>query len=251
TLNLSRLRGYRTGGTLHIIANNQVGFTTNPSEARSTDYASDIARGFDIPVFHVNADDPEACLAVVRLAMAFREKFHGDVVIDLIGYRRYGHNESDEPAYTQPLMYAKIAEHPPVRRIWADRLIAEGAVTPDVPDALWQAKYEKLTEAQEEARSREHPEHDEEAERRDTAAAAGDVDTTVDADLLRSIDRQLHSWPRDFHVLPKLARQLERRSKLIPDNGAIDWAHAEALAFGSLLAQGISVRMTGQDSERG
>ncbi|MGH7555145.1 MAG: thiamine pyrophosphate-dependent enzyme, partial [Longimicrobiales bacterium] len=116
TLNLARLAGYRTGGTLHIIANNQVGFTTDPREARSTDYASDLARGFDIPVFHVNADDPEACLAVVRLAMAFREVFHGDVVIDLIGYRRYGHNEGDEPAYTQPVMYRKIGEHETVRK---------------------------------------------------------------------------------------------------------------------------------------
>jgi multifunctional 2-oxoglutarate metabolism enzyme len=122
TLNLMRLSGYRTGGTLHIIANNQVGFTTNPSEARSTDYSSDIARGFDIPVFHVNADDAEACLAVVRLAMMFRERFHSDVVIDLIGYRRYGHNEGDEPAYTQPVLYGKIAEHPSVRRVWGERL---------------------------------------------------------------------------------------------------------------------------------
>src|SRR5690606_5056045 len=134
TLNLAKLRGYRTGGTLHIIANNQVGFTTDPRDARSTDYASDVARGFDIPVFHVNADDAEACLAVVRLAMAFREKFHGDVVIDLIGYRRYGHNEGDEPAYTQPLMYAKIAEHPTVRRIWGDRLVASGILDENAVD---------------------------------------------------------------------------------------------------------------------
>jgi 2-oxoglutarate dehydrogenase E1 component len=251
TLNLAKLRGYRTGGTLHFIANNQVGFTTDPRDARSTDYASDLARGFDLPVFHVNADDPEACLAVVRLAMAFREKFHGDVVIDLIGYRRYGHNEADEPAYTQPVMYAKIAEHPPVRRLWADRMAAEGGIPADAVDALWHTKYDLLVDAQAEARAREHPEQDVDAEQRDTAAAGGEVETAVAEPLLRSIDRQLHAWPADFHVIPKLARQLERRSRLIPENGPIDWAHAEALAFGSLLAQGISVRMTGQDTERG
>jgi 2-oxoglutarate dehydrogenase E1 component len=183
--------------------------------------------------------------------MAFREAFHGDVVIDLIGYRRYGHNEGDEPAYTQPVMYGKIAEHPTVRRLWADRLTADGVLTAEAVDALWHTKYERLVEAQTEARSREHPEHDEEAERRDTEAAGGDVDTAVDEALLRSIDRQLHQWPTDFKVSPKLARQLEKRSRVVPENRPLDWAHAEALALGSLLAQGISLRMTGQDTERG
>src|SRR5690606_22001810 len=128
TLNLARLAGYRTGGTLHIIVNNQIGFTTLPQESRSVRYSSDMALGFDIPIFHVNADDPEACLAVVRLAMAYQERFQSDVLIDLIGYRRHGHNEGDEPAYTQPLMYRTIQEHPTVRRLWANRLVADGLV---------------------------------------------------------------------------------------------------------------------------
>src|SRR5688572_4366580 len=161
TLNLARLRGYRTGGTLHIIANNQVGFTTNPSEARSTDYSSDIARGYDIPVFHVNADDPEACLAVVRLAMMYRERFHGDVVIDLIGYRRYGHNEGDEPAYTQPPLYKKIAEHAPVRRIFAERLRGEGVITGEETDALWQQAYDRLVAEQAQVKQQAEEQHDE------------------------------------------------------------------------------------------
>jgi 2-oxoglutarate dehydrogenase E1 component len=248
TLNLARLKGYSTGGTLHIIANNQVGFTTNPSESRSTDYASDIARGFDIPVFHVNADDPEACLAVVRLAMMYREKFHGDVVIDLIGYRRYGHNEGDEPAYTQPVLYRRIAEHAPVRRLWGERLAAAGTIEADLVDSLWQQAYDGLVQEQEQVRQRK------DAPRQETAAAAGGsdiVDTRVPADRIVSLDRQIHTWPDDFKVNPKLSRQLEKRARSVPDGGSIDWAHAETLAFASLLAEGTPVRLTGQDTERG
>jgi 2-oxoglutarate dehydrogenase E1 component len=250
TLNLAKLRGYRTGGTLHIIANNQVGFTTDPRDARSTDYASDLARGFDVPVFHVNADDPEACLAVVRLAMAFRERFHGDVVIDLIGYRRYGHNEADEPAYTQPVIYARIAQHPTVRQIWADRLRERGVIGEEEAAALREARHELLVGAQEEARTREHP-NGEHVHAQEESARADEPDTTVAEETLRSIDAQIHAWPEDFRLNPKLARQLEKRSRVVAEDGPIDWAHAEALAFGSLLAGGISLRMTGQDTERG
>ncbi|MBR9988794.1 MAG: 2-oxoglutarate dehydrogenase E1 component [Gemmatimonadetes bacterium] len=250
TLNLSRLRGYRTGGTLHIIANNQVGFTTNPSEARSTDYASDVARGFDIPVFHVNADDPEACLAVIRLAMMFREQFHDDAVIDLIGYRRFGHNESDEPAYTQPVLYRRIAEHPTVRRIWGERLAIEGVTGGGELDAIWQQAYDHLVAEQAKVKNGEesHVEHHEPEEE---SASALQLDTHVDADLLVDLDRQLHTWPDGFKVHPKLARQLDRRSKVFGDDGNVDWAHAEVLAFATLLADGIPIRLTGQDTERG
>ncbi|MGH7504222.1 MAG: 2-oxoglutarate dehydrogenase E1 component, partial [Longimicrobiales bacterium] len=251
TLNLAKLRGYRTGGTLHIICNNQVGFTTDPRDGRSTDYASDLARGFDVPVFHVNADDPEACLAVTRLAMMFRERFHGDVVIDLIGYRRYGHNEGDEPAYTQPVMYAQIGEHPTVRQIWADALVAQGVLGEEEVAAIQEAKHQRLMQAQDEARAREHAERDEAYPYDDAATAHGTADTTVDETLLRSLDRQLHRWPDDFTPNPKLARQLQKRAQVLEDGGGIDWSHAEALAFGSLLAQRVSIRMTGQDTERG
>jgi 2-oxoglutarate dehydrogenase E1 component len=249
TLNLARLRGYHTGGTLHIIANNQVGFTTNPSEARSTDYASDIARGFDIPVFHVNADDAEACLAAVRLAMMYREKFHGDVVIDLIGYRRYGHNEGDEPAYTQPVLYRRIAEHPSVRRVWGERLVGAGVLGADDIESYWQQGYERLVQIQAEVRNHFVDEsHDASVEEN---VEEGDVDTAVAAELIVALDRQIHTWPDDFRISPKLARQLEKRARLVPEGGSIDWAHAETLAFASLLAEGTPVRLTGQDTERG
>ncbi|HSJ06695.1 MAG TPA: 2-oxoglutarate dehydrogenase E1 component [Longimicrobiales bacterium] len=248
TLNLARLRGYSTGGTLHIIANNQVGFTTNPSEARSTDYASDIARGFDIPVFHVNADNPDACLAVVRLAMAYRERFHGDVVIDLIGYRRYGHNEGDEPAYTQPVLYRTIGQHPTVRRIWAERLADTGVMTAGEADAVWQQAYDRLVGIQATVRERAEEMHDADVEAEEEGA---EVDTAVPAPLMESLNRQLHAWPADFTVHPKLRRQLEKRGRTAGDGGTVDWAHAEALAFASLLADGVPVRLTGQDTERG
>ncbi len=250
TLNLARLVGYRTGGTLHIIANNQVGFTTNPSEGRSTDYASDLARGFDIPVFHVNADDPEACLAVVRLAMEFRAEFHSDVVIDLIGYRRYGHNEADEPAYTQPVMYKKIAEHPTVRRIWAAKLVEQGVIDDARAQEIWDGVHEQLIAAQDDVRSAPPPV--EELQRpREHRGPDQDVETAVDEERLRALDRQIHAWPEDFKPNPKLERQLRRRSEIVPAGGSIDWAHAEALAFASLLTDGVPIRLTGQDTERG
>jgi 2-oxoglutarate dehydrogenase E1 component len=251
TLNLSRLGGYRVGGTLHIIANNQVGFTTNPRDARSTDYASDIARGYDVPIFHVNADDPEACLAVIRLAMAYREKFHGDVVIDLIGYRRYGHNEGDEPMYTQPVMYRQIGERPPVRKLWAATLRERGVMAESDIEAAWDAAYGRLVAEQEKVRAKDHDGHDHGPPAPLAAEVRDDPGTAVDEATIASLDRQLHAWPDAFRVNPKLARQLERRAKLTADGQPLDWAHAEALAFASLLADGVPVRLTGQDSERG
>lgn len=251
TLNLARLDGYRTGGTLHLIANNQIGFTTDPREARSTDYASDLARGFDIPIFHVNADDAEACLAVVRLAMAFREEFHGDVVIDLIGYRRYGHNEGDEPAYTQPLMYRTIAEHESVRGIWASQLVEEGVLSENDADTIAKTAHDRLITEHDRVKAGEvhGSEHGDEGPGQGEAAAT--VETAVPERRLASLDRQIHSWPDTFHINPKLARQLERRARVLPDHGSLDWAHAEVLAFASLLAEGVPIRMSGQDTERG
>jgi 2-oxoglutarate dehydrogenase E1 component len=251
TLNLARLDGFRTGGTLHIIANNQVGFTTDPRDARSTDYASDMARGFDLPIFHVNADDPEACLAVVRLALAYRARFHGDVVIDLVGYRRYGHNEGDEPAYTQPVMYDRITKHPTVRALWADRLVQSGALSAEDVEALQSDVHERMMAAQDRIRAAGHDYTHHPPEPDVPASIAVVVDTAVTGDRLRAYDRQLHAWPRDFTPHPKLARQLEKRSQVLDEGGSLDWAHAEALAFASLLADGVPVRMTGQDSERG
>lgn len=251
TLNLAELDGYTTGGSLHVIVNNQIGFTTLPRDARSTCYASDLARGFDVPVFHVNADDPEACLAVVRLALAYRERFHGDVVIDLIGYRRYGHNEGDEPAYTQPTMYDAIGAHPRVREIWIDRLKQNG-LSDDDAQAEWDAAYQRLVDAQEEVRAENGADEDEHGAAAPTdVAPRPEVETAVDAELLRSLDRQLHSWPDGFQPNPKLARQLGKRAQAIEEGRPLDWAHAESLAFASLLAEGTPIRLTGQDAQRG
>ena len=154
TFNLSRLAGYSNGGTIHLIANNQVGFTTSVSEARSTTWASDLAKGFDLPIIHVNADDPEACLAAVRLAMAYRAEFDGDVVIDLVGYRRYGHNEADEPSYSQPLMYQAIADHPSVRELYASALVADHAISASDADDLVADARKELTSRQAAVRKR-------------------------------------------------------------------------------------------------
>ncbi|MBI4544169.1 MAG: 2-oxoglutarate dehydrogenase E1 component, partial [Gemmatimonadetes bacterium] len=252
TLNLAELAGYRTGGTLHLIVNNQVGFTTLPREGRSTDYASDLARGFDIPIFHVNADDPQAALAVTRLALAYRERFHGDVLLDLIGYRRYGHNEGDEPAYTQPVMYATIEGQAPVRRLWAEALVAEGVVTAEEVKATWDAAHQRLIVAQDEVRRAGEANGGQSGPPPpEPATLEPPVDTAVPAELLLELDQELHRWPADFAMNPKLGRQLQRRAGVLGGDGAIDWGHAEALALASLLAEGTPIRLSGQDTARG
>jgi 2-oxoglutarate decarboxylase len=261
TFNLQALDGYKVGGTVHVITNNQVGFTTDPDDARSTRWASDLAKGFDVPIIHVNADDVPACMSAVRLAFAFRKEFGHDVLIDLIGYRRFGHNESDEPAYTQPEMYAKIKGHKRVAELWAERLIADGVVSKEQVDQLAQGVWDNLTTLHQRLKSR-------------IAAAAenGDggtgeyqldrspspeVQTAVPAARLRELGRELLRTPEGFTVHPKLVKQLERRRAALEEqqDGAeparLDWAHGEALAFASLLTEGTPVRLTGQDTERG
>ncbi|HEX6065386.1 MAG TPA: thiamine pyrophosphate-dependent enzyme, partial [Longimicrobiales bacterium] len=202
TLNLAQLDGYRVGGTVHIIANNQVGFTTTPWEARSTHYASDMARGFDIPILHVNADDPEACLAAMRFSLAYREKFHADMVIDLVGYRRYGHNEGDEPAYTQPLMYQKIAEHPSVRKLWGETLAQSGVLQTQDVESMWQNTYQQLVDIQTEVKSQ--PASEEHGSGESPDESKREIDTSVQADKLLALDKELHSWPADFAPQGKL-----------------------------------------------
>ena len=248
TLNLAALDGYSTGGTLHLIANNQVGFTTDPSEGRSTRYSSDLAKGFDVPIVHVNADDPEAAISAVRLALAFRRRFESDVVVDLVGYRRHGHNEQDEAAYTQPLMVAQIAEHPTVRDEFAQRLIDEGVVTTEEANALVASVTSELKQAHEALKATFGTPRPIEGK---IPYSTGDgVVTAVAAERLRSLNEELLRVPEHFAVHPKLKSQLERRLKTI-EEGGIDWGQAEALAFGSLLVEGIPIRMTGQDTERG
>ncbi|HKD33564.1 MAG TPA: 2-oxoglutarate dehydrogenase E1 component [Gaiellaceae bacterium] len=251
TLNLADLTGYSTGGTLHLIANNQIGFTTDPADGRSTRYSSDLAKGFDFPIIHVNADDAEAALGAVRLAMAFRRRFCTDVVIDLVGYRRYGHNEQDEPAYTQPLMAARIERQPSVREQYADALVEEGALTREEVDGFSSQVEAKLKEAHERLKATFGEGVPAVAyEGRIPASTESDVVTAVDEERLRALNDELLQVPDGFTVNPKLAKQLERRRSTL-DEGGIDWGQAEELSFASLLVDGIPVRLTGQDTERG
>ncbi len=247
TLNLQSLDGYSVGGTLHLIANNQVGFTTDPEDERSTQHSSDLAKGFDIPIIHVNADDIEACRTATRLAMAFRERFERDVLIDLVGYRRWGHNEGDEPAYTQPQLYERIAEHPPVAELYAGRLIVEGVVTEEDVVELRSRVRARVAEAHAAVRAgtEEHTREGWKKKPRDLPDRP-----PPDAAELTELNETLLTVPEGFTVHPKLASQLERRRAALVDGG-IDWGHAEALAFGSLLRDGVPIRLTGQDSERG
>jgi 2-oxoglutarate dehydrogenase E1 component len=249
TLNMARLRAYHVGGTLHIIENNQIGFTTDPRDGRSTYYASDLAKGYAIPVVHVNADDPEACLAAVRLATAYRARFRDEFVIDLVGYRRHGHNEGDEPAYTQPVMYKKIAEHPTVGEIYARRLIEDGVITEEEVAAIRESIAQTLRDVQDEVRGTETvgeaPPNDE------REAAVMPSSTGVALDVLEEINNATVTVPEGFTPHPKLWRQLARRASVFSPNNSIDWGFAETLAFGSLLAEGVPLRLTGQDTQRG
>ena len=288
TLNLQALDGYKVGGTVHLIMNNQVGFTTDPDDARSTQWASDLAKGFDVPIIHVNADDVPACMSAVRLAFAFRKEFGHDVLIDLIGYRRFGHNESDEPAYTQPEMFAKIKGKKRVSELWAERLIADGVVSKEVLDKLGQSVWDNLTLLHQRLKAKiaaaaEHGGEEGTGEYQLDRSPSPDVETAVAADRLRRLGEELLRTPDGFTVHPKLVRQLERRRVALGDQDAsspageqressratatdgaggtsqaqpqprpaIDWAHAEALAFASLLTEGTPIRLTGQDTERG
>jgi 2-oxoglutarate decarboxylase len=251
TFNMARLAGYRTGGTLHLIANNQVGFTTEPSEARSTTYSSDLAKGFDAPIIHVNADDAEACLAAARLAWMYRAKFHGDVVIDLVGYRRYGHNEGDEPAYTQPQMYAAIGAHPSVREQYRSSLVDGGVISAEEADDRAKAFAKDLAARQAAVRKHAEPQLDRGEEALSAEESAEPI-TAVKARVLRAVNAALLATPAGYTVNPKLAKQLDRRLAAIDDpEPRIEWAHAEALAFGSLLLEGSPIRLTGQDTVRG
>ncbi|MBA2631894.1 MAG: multifunctional oxoglutarate decarboxylase/oxoglutarate dehydrogenase thiamine pyrophosphate-binding subunit/dihydrolipoyllysine-residue succinyltransferase subunit [Chloroflexi bacterium] len=255
TLNLARLDGYATGGTVHLIANNQVGFTTGPREGRSTDYSSDLAKGFDTPIIHVNADDAEACLAAARLAMMYRERFGHDVVIDLVGYRRYGHNEGDEPAYSQPDMYARIAEHATVRERYQAQLVAAGTITAEEAKAKVKEAQADLAERQRSVRTGAEESGEGELDRGSEAIpqeATAEPRTAVPLDRLRELNGALSAVPDSFTIHPKLAKPLERRgTALDSDDPAVDWGHAELLAFASLLTEGTPIRLTGQDTVRG
>ena len=247
TLNLSGLPGYRTGGTIHIIVNNQIGFTTDWRDARSTLYAGDLAKGFESPIVHVNADDSAACLAAARFALAYRDTFGKDVLIDLVGYRRWGHNEGDEPAFTQPRMYEAIGRHPTVRAQWANQLVAEGVITADEAAEMEAAILDRLAAIRRSVAEGELPVEDEPPPR-----PRLEVETAVPFERLKEFHDAIHALPDGFTPNPKLARQWDRRrGSLDAPGGKVDWAHAETLAFAAILADGIPIRLTGQDAERG
>ncbi len=275
SLNLARLTGYATGGVVHLIVNNQIGFTTNPDEGRSTRYASDLAKGYDIPVLRVNADDPPACLTAMRLAMAYRAEFHDDIVVDLIGYRRHGHNEGDDPAYTQPRLYDRIRAHSTVFTLYAESLVKAGTVTADevaqarrdvtdrLREALVAASAAKPSDEPAKAAAGPQKPSPGEASGSDNGAVAegdGDPAEAWDGDTcvkaiplaaLAEINAASTAVPEGFATNPKLRRQLDRSRSGFTGESSLDWAHSEALALGSLLRDGVPIRFSGQDSQRG
>jgi 2-oxoglutarate decarboxylase len=249
-LNLQALTGYSTGGTIHIISNNQVGFTTDPQEGRSTRYSSDLAKGYDVPIVHVNADDVEACIAATRLAIDYRAKFGRDTVIDLIGYRRFGHNEQDEPMYTQPLMYDAIKSHPTVRELFAAQLVAQGVIPTNDVKAMQEAASARMAEAHRNVREGNQRKL---IGQNKPASADNEIPpgTGVERDrLLRYADAVI-ATPDDFQINAKLKSQFAKRKASLLAEGEVDWGLAEALAFASLLGDGTPIRLTGQDVERG
>jgi 2-oxoglutarate dehydrogenase E1 component len=255
TLNLSRLDGYQTGGTIHIIANNQLGFTTEPRAGRSTLYASDLAKGFEMPIVHVNADDPVACLAAVRLATAYRTEFRDDFLVDLIGYRRWGHNEGDDPSLTQPRLYAAIERHPTVRERFAADLVRRGVVREGDPEAFLKAGLDEFQRIRERVRRQDRtdlPDQDPPTSPATNGRVTRERPANPDWDTLKALNTVLLTFPSDFQVHPKLERALQRRrSGFDRPDAPIDWAHAETLALGSLLKDGVPIRLTGQDVVRG
>ena len=251
TLNLAGLKGYRTGGTIHIIINNQIGFTTSPKAGRSTIYSTDVARMTQLPIFHINGDDPEAAYRVLQIALDYRQEFNKDVVLDLIGFRRLGHNETDEPSYTQPLMYARVKAHPGVRTVYAKRLIKEGVVTEEEVNNLIAERVRRYEEALANAKRKvaeEPPQSHPQVEEIDGSDV---IPTGVSAETIRNIAHKIAVVPEGFHVNPKMVGQLARRARMGDGSAPLDWAFAEAVAFGSLVIEGTRVRLSGQDSGRG
>jgi len=251
TLNLSGLEGYRTGGTIHLIANNLVGYTTNQDEGRSTRYASDLAKGFEIPIIHVNADDPEACIKAIKFAYEYRKKFHKDIVIDLVGYRRYGHNEMDEPRATQPLLYQEIDNHPTVTEVYAKRLNEAGIVQENHVESMEKISADKLQKLYESLKENETV-NEEVKEMPEVLSENIDrFETAVALDTLQKLNKNMLKRPEHFNRFKRLDRVFKRREKIFEAGNKIDWGVGEALAYASILRDGIPIRLTGQDSERG
>ena len=258
TLNMSQLPGYSTGGTVHVVVNNQIGFTTLPEDARSSMYATDIAKTIEVPIFHVNGDDPLATRFVTELALDFRQEFGRDVVIDMYCYRRYGHNEGDEPSFTQPDLYAKIDRRPSVRNLYKKELIEAGRLSEEEATALESEFEQKLQSALDDVKAHATEPADRKEQFNESTAvfqpdfSFGSPPTSISFETLEQIVEGLTRAPEGFKILPKVkATVLDRRRKNFEAGGPYDWGFAEALAFGSLLLEGTSVRLSGQDSRRG
>jgi 2-oxoglutarate dehydrogenase E1 component len=259
TLNLSQLTGYRTGGTIHIVVNNQIGFTTAPSESRSTRYCTDVAKMIEVPIFHVNGEDPEAVVYVGELALDFRETFGQDVVIDMVCYRRHGHNEGDEPAFTQPLMYGKIRDRMTIRDLYTEQLVMSGELSTDEFETITETFRDKLEEKYREVHGNNGKNEPVPQQHGFAAHWTGfsphysfePIETGVPYETLLSIAEATATVPPDFHVNPKIERIFAARRKAVQSKGSLDWATAESLAFGTLLLENIPVRLSGQDSRRG
>ncbi|CAN5359150.1 multifunctional oxoglutarate decarboxylase/oxoglutarate dehydrogenase thiamine pyrophosphate-binding subunit/dihydrolipoyllysine-residue succinyltransferase subunit [soil metagenome] len=253
TLQLAGLPGYRTGGTIHIVINNQIGFTTSPGLGRSSIYSTDAAHITQTPIFHINGDDPEAAYRVVQIALDYRREFDKDVVLDLVGFRRLGHNEGDEPSYTQPVMYARVKAHPGARYLYAQQLIREGVITGDDLTTMTDKVVEKyegiLVRAKEIAAKKSEKTELPPAPSEEDGSSI--LDTGVNAGLLKQVSEKISLVPEGFNINPKMVGQLARRSKMGTGDLAMDWAFAEALSIGSLVLEGIPVRFSGQDSGRG
>ena len=254
TLNLSQLPGYHTGGTIHIVINNQIGFTTKPSDARSSTYATDIARMIQAPIIHVNGDDPEACIRVARLALDYRQVFNRDVVIDMLCYRVHGHNEADEPTYTQPILYKKIEAKRSVRKLYTEHLLRRGEMTPEEAEQMlddYRSRLQEAFEATKELSERDAASSELLARKSEPEDDLSGIDTAVGKDRLDRIVSALTTFPDGLHAHKKLVRQFEKRSEAYFEDGRIDWSLGEALAYGSLVMEGTVVRLSGQDSRRG
>jgi multifunctional 2-oxoglutarate metabolism enzyme len=251
TINMSDIKGYRVGGTIHIVVNNQIGFTTTPEAARSGIYSTDVGKMVQAPILHVNADDPEACVRVARIAYAYRQRFHKDVVIDLVGYRRHGHNEGDDPSYTQPLMYNKIEQRRSVRKLYTESLVKRGQLSLEEAEQALDDYQKRLQQALEETRESAPPAGLASVPPPRPEGVLPHVPTGIERSVLDEIFAGLSALPEGFNVHPKLPRQFEARERMYREEGQVDVPTAEALAFGSLLVEGCDIRVAGQDSRRG
>ncbi|MBA2621839.1 MAG: multifunctional oxoglutarate decarboxylase/oxoglutarate dehydrogenase thiamine pyrophosphate-binding subunit/dihydrolipoyllysine-residue succinyltransferase subunit, partial [Acidobacteria bacterium] len=253
TLQLASLRGYGTGGTIHIVINNQIGFTTTPEASRSSIYSTDAAQITQIPIFHINADAPEAALRVVKIALDYRQEFNKDVALDLVGFRRLGHNEGDEPSYTQPLMYARVKAHPGVRALYAQKLVGDKIISEDQLNQMTAAvvgKYEEILKRAKQI-AIDKPKREKIPAQIEDEDGSLVLETAITKEILQTVSEKISIVPDDFHINPKMVGQLARRAKMGTGEAPMDWGFAEAVAFGSLVLEGTDVRLSGQDSGRG